>query len=72
MKPTTVLLAIAIGMRAFQAAADDAPTTAKTTKEDSMSSTAPTAAMNTVRVRYMVNDLDSAVAKTVEMCGERR
>ena len=61
MKPTTIFLAIAIGMGAFEAAADDAPTPAETTKEGSMTNTTLTAAMTTVRVRYMVNDLDPAV-----------
>ena len=71
MKPTTIYLAIAIGMRAFAAAADDAPTTAKTPKEGSMTNSTLTTVMTTVRVRYMVNDLNPAVTFYTNYLGFR-
>jgi catechol 2,3-dioxygenase-like lactoylglutathione lyase family enzyme len=55
MKLTTIYLAIAIGMRAFAAAADDAPTTAKTPKEGSMTNSTLTTVMTTVRARHKIS-----------------
>jgi catechol 2,3-dioxygenase-like lactoylglutathione lyase family enzyme len=71
MKPTTIYLAIALGMAAFSASADDPPTAIKTGKEGSMTNTTLTSVMTTVRVRYMVDDLDPAVAFYTKYLGFR-
>src|ERR1700693_2804587 len=71
MKPTTIYLAIAIGIGAFAVAAEDAPTAAKTPKEGSVTNTTQTTVMTTVRVRYMVNDLDPAVTFYTKYLGFR-
>ena len=68
MKPTTIYLAIAMGMGAFAAAANDASIAAK---GGSMTNTTPTAVMTTVRVRYMVSDLDPAVTFYTKYLGFR-
>jgi catechol 2,3-dioxygenase-like lactoylglutathione lyase family enzyme len=71
MKATTIYLAVAMGMSPFAASANDASITTKTPKEGSMTNTASTPVMNTVRVRYMVNDLEPAVTFYTKNLGFR-
>jgi catechol 2,3-dioxygenase-like lactoylglutathione lyase family enzyme len=71
MKATTIYLAVAMGLSAFAASADDASIATKTPKEGSMTNTASTPVTTTVRVRYMVNDLDPAVTFYTKYLGFR-